>query len=157
MKIRLLCMGKSEDKAIRDLLVEYTTRINHYADFTIEEIPAVRHPGSLNTNLRKEKESELIASKLKPDELVVLLDERGRETTSAGFAASLQKWFHTGKKSLTFIVGGAFGVGDAVTERAAFTLSLSRMTIPHQLVRILFAEQLYRAFTIMKNEAYHHE
>lgn len=157
MNSRLVCIGNTEDQNIRNILEDYTRRINRYTNFSIREIPNLRKSISLREEEVKSAEAVLFLRQITSDDYVVLLDERGKEISSGEFAAFLNQRFLSGMKKLVFFIGGAYGVDARVKNRANHILSLSRMTFPHQLVRALFAEQLYRALTILRNEPYHHE
>ena len=155
MNIRLLAIGKEEEN-YQPLVNDFSARANHYAGFSIVLIPPPKISGSTPEAIQKEREGILLLKQVTPGDEVLLLDERGRELTSTEFATFLNQRFISGKKRLTCIIGGAFGVDEAIRRRANHILSLSRMTLPHQLVRPLFIEQLYRALTILRDEAYHH-
>jgi len=150
-------MGKTENTPIRLLLDHYRKRINRYSSFSVLEIPNLKKSASLREEEVQSAEADLILKQIGPDDMVVLLDEQGKEIRSREFAAFLNQRFLSGMKGLVFILGGAYGADERVKNRADQILSLSRMTFPHQLVRLIFAEQLYRAFTILRNEPYHHE
>ncbi len=157
MKITLLTVGKTDRDWVRQGMDIYVARMKHYFPFSIIEIPELKNASSLSEEQIKTKEGELILKNIKPAEDVILLDERGREYTSIEFAKVLQdKISYTGK-DIVFVIGGAYGFAEAVRQRANSKISLSKMTFSHQMVRAIFAEQLYRAFTIMKGEPYHHE
>lgn len=156
MNSRLVCIGKTDDQNIRDLLDDYIRRINRYTNYSVREIPALRKSSSMKEEEVKSAEADLLLNQLTKDDYVVLLDEHGKEIRSRDFAAFLNQRFLSGMKGLVFIIGGAYGVDVRVKNRADYILSLSRMTFPHQLVRVLFNEQLYRALTILRNEPYHH-
>lgn len=157
MKITLLTVGKTDRDWVKQGMDIYITRMKHYFPFSIVEIPELKNASSLSEEQIKTKEGELILKNIKPAEDVILLDERGREYTSIEFAKVLQdKISYTGK-DIVFVIGGAYGFAEAVRQRANSKISLSKMTFSHQMVRAIFAEQLYRAFTIMKGEPYHHE
>ena len=156
MKITLLLVGKTASADIRNICADYTKRINHYTKMEelIIENSAVKVTGAQKV---KEKEGELILKKIAPGDYVILLDDKGKEYTSTQFANYLEGLFNQSIKNIIFIVGGAYGFSDALYKRANAKLSLSKMTFSHQIVRAIFAEQLYRAFTIIHNEPYHHE
>lgn len=157
MKITLLTVGKTDRDWVKQGMDIYITRMKHYFPFSIVEIPELKNASSLSEEQIKTKEGELILKNIRPAEDVILLDERGREYTSIEFAKVLQdKISYTGK-DIVFVIGGAYGFAEAVRQRANSKISLSKMTFSHQMVRAIFAEQLYRAFTIMKGEPYHHE
>ncbi|MBL7138525.1 MAG: 23S rRNA (pseudouridine(1915)-N(3))-methyltransferase RlmH [Bacteroidales bacterium] len=157
MNSRLICMGKTDDQLIRGLLDDYLKRINRYSSCTILEIPNLKKASSMKEEEVRSAEADLILSQVTKDDYMVLLDERGEKIRSRDFASFLNQRFLSGMKGLVFIIGGAFGVDERIKKRADYILSLSRMTFPHQLVRLLFTEQLYRALTILRNEPYHHE
>ena len=157
MNSRLICIGKTDDPNIRTLLEDYVKRINRYVRYAISEIPNLRKSSSMREEEVKAAEAELILNQITKDDYVVLLDEHGKEIRSTDFAAFLNQRFLSGMKGLVFVIGGAYGVDSRIKNRADHILSLSRMTFPHQLVRVLFTEQLYRALTIQRNEPYHHE
>ena len=157
MKILLLLMGKTGHKYLQEGISVYEGRLKHYTSYSREEIPDLRWRSSLNRNQIKELEGELILKRVESGDLLVLLDENGKEMSSVEFSIKLEKWMLSGVKSIIFVVGGAYGFSNAVYERADEKLSLSKMTFSHQMVRLFFAEQLYRAFTILKGEPYHHE
>ena len=157
MKITLLLMGKTDDKYLQEGISVYEGRIKHYISYSREEIPDIKGRSSLNRSQIKEQEGVLILKRVENTDLIILLDENGRDMSSIEFSQKLGKWSISGIKSIIFVVGGAYGFSDAVYERADEKLSLSKMTFSHQMVRLFFAEQLYRAFTILKGEPYHHE
>ena len=156
MKVTLLCVGKTDVPWVRDGLDLYASRLVHYVPFALVELPALKNAGSLTHDQVKEKEGEAVLRALKPSDCVVLLDERGKEYRSVEFAARLE-FLARGGRDLVFVIGGAYGFSDAVYARGDAQMSLSKMTFSHQMVRTIFAEQLYRAFTILKGEHYHHE
>jgi 23S rRNA (pseudouridine1915-N3)-methyltransferase len=153
MEILVLCTSKTDDAEIKTLCVRYEKRISYYVRFKLEEIqtPKIFEPAKLT-----EKEGILILERVLPSDLVILLDEKGKEMNSVQFSEQLQKYMNAGHKRLVFIIGGPFGFSPAVRRRADGALSLSRMTFTHQMVRLFFTEQIYRAFTILRNEPYHH-
>jgi len=157
MKIRLLLTGKSEDKYLKVGIREYETRIKRYIPFEIMEIMALKNASSLSVIEQKTREAALLLKQVHPRDILVLLDEHGKELTSTGFANFLNKRFLTGGKVLVFLVGGPFGFDESLRKRADHILSLSKMTFSHQMVRLFFIEQLYRALTILRGESYHHE
>ena len=157
MKITLLTVGKTDKDWVKQGIDIYASRMKHYFPFTIVEIPELINASSLSQEQIKTKEGELILKNIKPTDDVILLDERGKEFSSMEFAKNLQdKISYTGK-DIVFVIGGAYGFAEAVRQRSNSKISLSRMTFSHQMVRAIFVEQLYRAFTIMKGEPYHHE
>ena len=157
MKISLLTVGKTDVKWVREGLDLYVSRLSHYVPFTLEEIPELKNVSALSRDQIKEKEGELVLKRIKDADEVVLLDERGSELRSVELASWLQGRLARGGRDLVFVIGGAYGFSDRVYDRADGKMSLSRLTFSHQMVRTIFAEQLYRAFTIIKGEPYHHE
>lgn len=157
MEIKLITVGKTDVKWVREGLELYASRLKHYIPFSVVEIPELKKVSALTQAQIKEKEGELILKLTGPQDLLVLLDEHGHEFRSLEFADHLQKLLSRGAKSLVFVIGGAYGFSEAVYNRSYERISLSRMTFSHQMVRTIFAEQLYRAFTILKGEPYHHE
>jgi len=156
MKVTVLVVGKNKEAYINEALREYEKRINKYLPFQIEEISGIKGSKKYAEKEIKEKEGRNILKRLPTEGFVVLLDERGKQMKSGGFANWLQKVMNSGTRNLVFVIGGAYGFCDEVYEKADMTLSLSKMTFSHQIARIVFAEQLYRAFTIIKGEPYHH-
>ncbi len=157
MKIRLMTVGKTCSGWVREGLETYASRISRYVPFSIVEIPDLRNASSLSKAQVKEKEGELILGRVSDNDTVILLDEKGKEYTSVEFAREIERLLTRGGKNIVFVTGGAFGFSGPVYERSDGKLSLSKMTFPHQMVRAVFAEQLYRAFTIINGEPYHHE
>ena len=157
MRITLLTVGKTDIPWVRDGLEMYVSRLRHYVPFTLKEIPELKGVSALDREQIKQREGELVLRQLKDSDEVVLLDERGEERRSVEFARWLEGRLTRSGRDLVFVIGGAYGFSDAVYARADGSLSLSRMTFSHQLVRTIFAEQLYRAFTILRGEPYHHE
>lgn len=135
----------------------YTSRLKHYITFDLVEIPELKNVSALSRDQIKSREGDLILKALKPSDEVILLDEHGKEYRSVEFAAELERKLSRGGRDIVYVIGGAYGFSDDVYARADGKLSLSKMTYSHQLVRTIFAEQLYRAFTIMRGEPYHHE
>ena len=156
MKLRLVLVGKTVGTSLREGIADYAGRLTHYAPFSIEEIPELKQVSALSHEQIKEREGELIADRLKPSDYVILLDERGKRWTSVAWARDLERKLSGSSRDLVFVIGGAYGFSQAVYSRADELLSLSEMTFSHQLVRLIFAEQLYRAFTIIRGEPYHH-
>ena len=157
MNVTLLTVGKTDVKWVREGLDLYVSRLKHYVPFSVVEIPELKKAGALTHAQIKEKEGELILKQISPQDLLILLDEHGREFRSLEFAEYMEKQLASGARNMVFVVGGAYGFSDAVYERSQGRISLSKMTFSHQMVRTIFAEQLYRAFTILKGEPYHHE
>ena len=157
MHLTLLTVGKTDIPWVRDGLEMYVSRLKHYVPFELREIPELKGVSALSREQIKEREGELILKQLKPSDEVILLDEHGREYRSVELADWLGRRLSASGRDLVFVIGGAYGFSDAVYGRAGGKLSLSKMTFSHQLVRTIFAEQLYRAFTILCGEPYHHE
>lgn len=157
MKITLLTVGKTDVRWVREGLDLYISRLSHYIPFVLDEIPELKNVSALSKDQIKDREGELIMKKLRPTDDVILLDEHGKEWRSIEFAAVLEEKISRGGRDMVFIIGGAYGFSKEVYARANSKMSLSKMTFSHQMVRTVFAEQLYRAFTIMRGEPYHHE
>lgn len=157
MKITLLVLGKTNDKEIEKLFNGYANRLQHYINFNIEIIPNLKKTKNLSSVEQKKLEGNHILQKINANDFVVLLDENGKHYTSVSFSEFLQKKMNSGIKNLIFVVGGPFGFSEEVYNNAQATLSLSKMTFNHDMVRLFFAEQLYRGFTILKNEPYHNQ
>ena len=157
MKITLLTVGKTDKDWVRQGIEIYVSRLKHYIPFAIVEIPELKNVSALTKDQIKVREGELILKNIKQTDDLILLDERGKEYTSVELAKVIQdKISYTGN-DMVYVIGGAYGFSDAVYQRANSKISLSRMTFSHQMVRAIFVEQIYRAFTIMKGEPYHHE
>lgn len=157
MKVTLLTVGKTNDLSFKNAISEYQKRLKFYISFDIEEIPSLKNTKNLTEDNQKEKEGELILKNLQAEDEVVLLDDKGSEFTSKQFASYIEKKSASGLKRLVFVVGGPYGFSQEVYQRANDKVSLSRMTFSHQMVRLVFTEQLYRAMTIIRGEPYHHE
>ena len=157
MNIELVVVGKTDMKEVESLVTMYTKRINHYVRFAITIIADVRNTKKLSEAEQKRLEGEQILRLVNDSDHLMLLDEHGAELRSIEFAEVLQRRMSAGTKRLVFVIGGPYGFSEAVYQRANSKLSLSKMTFSHQIVRAIFTEQLYRAFTILKNEPYHHE
>ncbi len=157
MKIKLLMIGKTAFGYLNEGMDIYIKRLSHYTDLTLEIIPDVKIAASTSQEKLKDLEAVAILKKIGLRDVVVLLDENGKTFSSVKFATQIQKWMESGDKNMVFIIGGAFGFGNALHERSQMKISLSEMTFSHQMVRLIFLEQLYRSFTIIKNEAYHHK
>ena len=155
MTIKLLAIGKTDSNQLQQLISEYQNRLKHYIKFELEIIPDIKNVKNLSEIQQKTKEGELILKKLNPTDVLVLLDENGKQFTSVAFSEYLQKKMNSGLKQLVFVIGGPYGFSDALYQKAQGKISLSKMTFSHQMVRLFVAEQLYRAFTILKNEPYH--
>ncbi len=157
MKTIFLVIGKTTDKRIEQLTDEYIGRINHYMPFRLEVIPELRNAKSLSQEQQKEQEAELIKKYLQPGDYIILLDEHGKERRSIEFAQWMQKRMAASPRRLVFIVGGPYGFAPQIHKMAQEEISLSQMTFSHQMIRLLFVEQIYRAMTILNGEPYHHE
>lgn len=157
MKICLLVIGKTDAAYIKAGIEEYEKRLRKYVSYEMKVLPDVKNTKSMSEALQKEKEGTMILEQLQPTDLVILLDEKGKEYASSAFSAFLAQKMLNGVKRLVFVVGGPYGFTEVVYQRANDLLSLSKLTFSHQMVRMIFAEQLYRAMTIMKGEPYHHE
>ncbi|TBW29019.1 23S rRNA (pseudouridine(1915)-N(3))-methyltransferase RlmH [Gramella sp. KN1008] len=156
MTIKLVCIGKTDKKELEELISIYSKRLQHYIKFEFEIIPDLKKTKNLDENQQKSREGELILSGIESSDFIVLLDENGKQFSSESFSEYLQKRMNTGLKRLVFVIGGPYGFSDEIYNRANSRVSLSKMTFSHQMVRLFFTEQLYRAFTILKNEPYHH-
>lgn len=156
MQIKLLAIGKTDNKQLQSLIDDYQKRLGHYIKFSLEILPDIKNVKNLSESQQKEKEGELILSKTQVSDKVILLDENGKQMDSLAFSSYLQKHMNSGIKQLIFVIGGPYGFSDAVYQRANGKLGLSQMTFSHQMVRLFFIEQLYRGFTILRNEPYHH-
>ena len=156
MNIKLLAIGKTDNKALQELISVYEKRLRHYIKFDLEILPDIKNTKNLSESQQKEKEGELILNKLSTGDILVLLDENGKQYDSISFSAYLQKKMNSGLKQLVFVIGGPYGFSEAVYQKATGQVSLSKMTFSHQMVRLFVVEQLYRAFTILRNEPYHH-
>jgi len=157
MKITFITVGKTEEAYLKEGISKYVDRLKHYTRLFIIEIDALKNTKALTAEQQKAKEAELILKKILPLDHVILLDENGMELSSMQFAAYIDKKTLGSVANLVFVAGGPFGFAPSVYERANDKLSLSAMTFSHQMVRLFFVEQLYRAFTILKGEPYHHE
>jgi 23S rRNA (pseudouridine1915-N3)-methyltransferase len=157
MKITLLQTGKTTDRNMSELVDLYANRIKKYIVFEIVTLPEIKNTKNMPVAEQKAKEAIKIIQSLTDDDYVILLDEKGKELKTIEFSGALEKLFFIPKKRLVFIIGGPWGFSETVYARADYKMSLSKMTFPHQLVRLLFLEQLYRVFTIIKGEPYHHE
>jgi 23S rRNA (pseudouridine1915-N3)-methyltransferase len=157
MNIKLLAIGKTDNKSLQSLIDEYTKRLSFYIKFDLEIIPDIKNVKNLSEAQQKEKEGELILSKISATDQLILLDENGSTFSSVAFSEYLQKKMNAGIKTLVFVIGGPYGFSDEVYKKAQGKISLSAMTFSHQMVRLFVIEQLYRGFTILKNEPYHHQ
>jgi 23S rRNA (pseudouridine1915-N3)-methyltransferase len=157
MNIKLLAIGKTDNKSLQVLLDDYTKRLSFYVKFDLELIPDIKNVKNLSESQQKEKEGELILSKITATDQLILLDENGKTFSSICFSEELQKKMNSGIKTLAFVIGGPYGFSAEVYSKAHGKISLSPMTFSHQMVRLFFIEQLYRGFTILRNEPYHHQ
>lgn len=157
MTIKLIVVGKTDVPFVQQGIDEYMSRLKHYTSFELTVIPSVKNAGTLGSAELKEREGQLILKQLEKVDMVVLLDEHGKEYTSVGFSEYLQRQMNAGVRTLAFVIGGAFGFSPAVYAAAHHKISLSQMTFNHQMVRLFFVEQLYRANTILRHEKYHNE
>lgn len=157
MKITLIAIGKTEDKYLIEGIDKYLGRLKHYINFNMVIIPDVKNTKNLTEAQQKTKEAELLLKQLNNSDVVVLLDEKGKKFTSVQFSQYINKQMVGSVQNLVFIIGGPYGFDESIYKRSNSSISLSDMTFSHQMVRLFFVEQLYRAFTILKNEPYHHE
>lgn len=157
MKITLLVVGKTDAAYLREGMNEYLKRLKHYINFNFEIIPDIKKGKNTSIELQKTKEGDLILSKLGPGKELHLFDEKGKMFSSVEFSGFLEKKMISGPKELILVIGGPYGFSKEVYQRASSKISLSRLTFSHQMVRLLCLEQIYRAFTILKGEPYHHE
>ena len=157
MKVKLIVIGKTKSKFLIDGENEYQKRLRHYCKFSELILSDIKNAGKISKKELKEKEGKVILASIKNNDYVILLDDKGLKLSSIGFSEFLNKNMVSSANELVFIIGGAFGFSESVYKRANTELSLSKMTFSHQMVRLIFKEQLYRAFTIIKCEKYHHE
>jgi 23S rRNA (pseudouridine1915-N3)-methyltransferase len=157
MIIKLLTIGKTDSKELQSLVDEYIKRLGFYVKFEFEIIPDLKNTKNLSEERQKQKEGDLIMSKLKSTDVLILLDENGKQMNSISFSEYLQKHMNSGIKQLVFVIGGPYGFSEDVYKKCIGKLSLSKMTFSHQMIRLFFIEQLYRGFTILRNEPYHHK
>ena len=156
MDIKLIAVGKTDKTELDQLIKSYQNRLMHYVRFSFEIIPDLKNSKNLSEKLQKEEEGKIILSKISNSDRLILLDENGQEMNSVGFSNFLQKQMNSGLKRLVLVIGGPYGFSEAVYKKASSKLALSKMTFSHQMVRLFIIEQLYRSFTILKNEPYHH-
>ena len=157
MNIKLIAIGKTDNKNLQSLIDEYQKRLSFYIKFDLDIIPDIKNIKNLSESQQKDKEGEMILAKITPTDQLILLDEKGITYSSIDFSEELQKKMNSGLKTLVFVIGGPYGFSDKVYDKAQGKISLSLMTFSHQMVRLFFIEQLYRGFTILKNEPYHHQ
>ena len=156
MKILLLVIGKTDDDYLITGIKKYVGRLGHYVSFEMKEIPDIRNRKTLSEEQQKKSESFLLLSQFQAGDYIILLDENGKQFTSVDFSENLEKLMASGSKRIVFVIGGPYGFSQDVYAKANAKMSLSPMTFSHQMVRLIFIEQLYRAFTILKGEPYHH-
>lgn len=157
MTITLLAIGKTDENNLAILIQKYASRLKHYVKFVYKELPDLKNAKNLSENQQKVKEGELILKNVETSDFLVLFDENGKQFTSRDFADFLQKKMNSGLKNLVFVIGGPYGFGEAPLQRANQKISLSKMTFSHQMVRLFTVEQLYRGFSILRNQPYHHD
>lgn len=157
MKIQVLFTGRTTDTLAKQYIQDYSNRLTHYVPFEIEEVPDLKNTKSLNEEQQKEREADMILQRLQPGDQLLLLDEHGKEYTSRQFSEFLENKLQTVPKRLVLLIGGPYGFSPRIYERANGQISLSKMTFSHQMVRLFLVEQIYRAFTIMRGEPYHHD
>ena len=157
MKVKLVAIGKTEETWLINGMKEYENRITRYLSLEVVEIPGLKNASHLGKADWKAKEAAKILPVFTNSDIIILLDGKGKEMTSVEFSSFLNQKFSSGSKNLVFVIGGPYGFDESVKKKAHFRLSLSQMTFSHQMVRLFFLEQLYRALTILRNEAYHHE
>jgi 23S rRNA (pseudouridine1915-N3)-methyltransferase len=157
MKIKLLAIGKTDNKNLASLIQTYEQRLKHYVKFELCIIPDIKNSKNLSREQQKEREGVLILNEIKITDQLILLDEKGKEFRSIEFSKFLQKKMNSGIKELVFVIGGPYGFSDNVYQKANEKISFSKMTFSHQMIRLFVTEQIYRAFTILKNEPYHHK
>ncbi len=156
MTIKLIAIGKTDNKELQSLINVYTKRLGFYIKFSLDIIPDIKNSKNLSEAQQKQKEGELILGKIKTTDALILLDENGKQLNSVAFSGYLQKHMNSGVKQLIFVIGGPYGFSEDVYKKANGKISLSKMTFSHQMVRLFIVEQLYRGFTILRNEPYHH-
>ncbi len=157
MRINLVCMGKTDDKEITNLVKYYQNRLPKYWNFEIIEIPDVKNAKNLSPDLLKKEEGKLFLNLIKNSDTIVLLDEKGKQFTSRQFASKIDNWMSSSVKKVSIIIGGAYGFSDEMYERANEKMSLSKMTFTHQMIRLFFVEQIYRADQILQGKPYHND
>lgn len=156
MTIKLIAIGKTDNKNLQSLIDDYIKRLGFYIKFSLDIIPDIKNSKNLSEDQQKQKEGELILKQLNPTDVLILLDENGKQMNSVGFSAYLQKHMNSGIKQVVFVIGGPYGFSEDIYNKANGKIALSKMTFSHQMIRLFFIEQLYRGFTILKNEPYHH-
>lgn len=157
MRVNLLCIGKTEDKEMKSLISYYLTRLPKHWNFDITELPDIKNAKNLSPDLLKKEEGKSFHNFIDNQDIVVLLDEKGKEFTSRGFAEKMNHWQNNSVKKLVFVIGGAFGFSEDIYQRANEKISLSKMTFTHQMIRLFFIEQIYRADQILQGKPYHND
>ena len=157
VKILLLTIGNTDKKYMREGIDDYVKRLTFYIPFEMKVIPDIKNRSSLSTELQKEKEGQLILNQVSSGDLLILLDEHGTEFSSVAFSKWIEKKMIAGTRQLIFVIGGPYGFSNIVYQRSDIKISMSKLTFSHQMARMIFVEQIYRAMTIIKNEPYHHE
>ena len=157
MKLHVIFTGKTNGKLFQEAIADYQSRLVHYVPFSIEELPDLKNTKNLTEEQQKEKEADMLFEKLQPGDVLVLLDEKGKEFTSREFSTYLDNKQQTVGKRLVFLIGGPYGFSQRVYDAAQGKISLSKMTFSHQMVRLFLVEQIYRAYTILNNQPYHHD
>ena len=157
VKILLLTIGNTDKKYMREGIDDYVKRLTFYLPFEMKVIPDIKNRSSLSTELQKEKEGQLILNQVSSGDLLILLDEHGTEFSSVAFSKWIEKKMIAGTRQLIFVIGGPYGFSNIVYQRSDIKISMSKLTFSHQMARMIFVEQIYRAMTIIKNEPYHHE
>ncbi len=157
MRIVLLVVGKTTNTYLHTLILDYQNRLKHYVSFDIQVIPELKNTKHVSVEMQKEKEGEMLLKQLEDANEIILLDEKGKQFSSVEFSQQIDKAQVSGKKKIVFVIGGPYGFSEPVYQKATQKISLSKMTFSHQMIRLIFVEQLYRAFTILNNEPYHHE
>lgn len=156
MTIKIIAIGKTDNKQLASLIDDYIKRLGFYIKFSLDIIPDLKKSKNLSEAQQKQKEGELILNKINTTDSLILLDENGREHDSVAFSSYLQKHMNSGIKQVVFVIGGPYGFSEDVYKKSNGKISLSKMTFSHQMIRLFFIEQLYRGFTILRNEPYHH-
>ena len=157
MKIKIIAIGKTDDKNLQLMIQTYEQRLKHYVKFEMKIIPDIKNSKNLTNEQQKEKEGDLLIKEIQTTDQLILLDEKGKEFRSREFSQLLQKKMNSGIKQLVFVIGGPYGFSNKIYQKANGKVSFSKMTFSHQMIRLFVVEQIYRAFTILKNEPYHHE
>lgn len=157
MNIKILMIGKTDNSIMKTIFDDYSKRLSMYINFSFEVINDIKNAKNLTEIQQKEKEGELILAKLKPGNHLILLDENGENFSSIGFSEFIQKKMNSGIKTMVLVIGGPYGFSESVYKKANGKIALSKMTFSHQMIRMIIVEQLYRAFTILNNEPYHHQ